>query len=367
MSRDAEKRAEEMINKLRKLKGFGPMTPEEADIAYEMSPADPISDEEIESMIAFVTSAGKAAWEPTQDGDREQAEQSDDSSADDFRLQSRGTDDWVKKFPLKDMRRLRFSLPTGDTDSEVLLKFFKAPSPRTWQARWQAASLAFRQTSIHRICHEAVAAWVREAEIVASDLALAAFDERRVRSSLADLRHLTRLPADRIFDPLQAICARAGVAVVLVPELPQTCISGCARWLSDTQGLIGLTLRYKSDDQFWFTFFHEMGHILLHRHKLPFVLDNAADDLEDKDVDPDMEQYEAEANRFAADTLIPPAALSSFVRKRAFTNDTIHEFADAMDIGPGIVVGRLQHEGFLKPFQGNKLKQTLNWNFGPEE
>lgn len=67
MSHDAEKRAEEMIHKLRKLKGFCPMTPEEADAGYEAAPADPISDDEIDSMIEFVTSGGNASWEPKPD------------------------------------------------------------------------------------------------------------------------------------------------------------------------------------------------------------------------------------------------------------------------------------------------------------
>ena len=164
-------------------------------------------------------------------------------------------------------------------------------------------------------------------------------------------------------EPVQSICAAAGVAVVWVPELPHTGISGCARWLSDKKALIGLTLRYKWDDQMWFTFFHELGHILLHRKKRSFVLDNAANDLSDRIVDPEMQRYETEANQFAGDTLIPPAALAEFLRKNDFTNDGIHDFAEAIGVGPGIVVGRLQFEGLLKPHQGNALKQKLDWQF----
>jgi hypothetical protein len=67
MGHDAEKRAEEMIHKLRKLNGFCPMTPEEADAAYEAAPAVPISEDDIESMIEFVTSGGRASWEPRPD------------------------------------------------------------------------------------------------------------------------------------------------------------------------------------------------------------------------------------------------------------------------------------------------------------
>jgi hypothetical protein len=167
-------------------------------------------------------------------------------------------------------------------------------------------------------------------------------------------------------DPIQKICAAAGVAVVWVPELPHCGISGCARWLSDRKALIGLTLRYKTDDQMWFTFFHELGHVLLHRRKRSFVLDNAADDLSDQVVDPEMQQYESEANQFAGDTLIPPAALGEFVRRKNFASEDIHDFAEAIGIGPGIVVGRLQNERLLARHQGNALKQKLNWQFGED-
>ena len=75
-----------------------------------------------------------------------------------------------------------------------------------------------------------------------------------------------------------------------------------------------------------------------------------------------MQAYEGEANQFAADTLIPPAALSDFLKADTFTNETIYSFAQEMEIGPGILVGRLQHEGYLAPFQGNAFKQKLQWN-----
>ena len=114
-------------------------------------------------------------------------------------------------------------------------------------------------------------------------------------------------------------------------------------------------------------FFHELGHILLHRKKRAFIVDNAADDLSDRIIDPEMQGYEAEANQFAADTLIPPLALSEFLRARHsardISSDAIHDFAEAVGVGPGVVVGRLQHDGILKAFQGNAFKQNLNWRF----
>ena len=228
---------------------------------------------------------------------------------------------------------------------------------------WNAYNVAYRQTRKFSTRQETIAVWVREVELVSRELDVAEFDEHRLRASLDELRVLTRKRAEEIMDPIQTICAAAGVAVVLVPELPNTGISGCARWLSDKKALVGLTLRYKTDDQLWFTLFHEIAHILLHRNKYTIIVDNAFEDLSDNVIDPLMQQFETEANRFAADVLIPPRALTNFIRNEAFTNDSIHEFAEAIGVGPGIVVGRLQHEGLLSHHQGNTLKQKLDWDF----
>jgi HTH-type transcriptional regulator/antitoxin HigA len=82
-----------------------------------------------------------------------------------------------------------------------------------------------------------------------------------------------------------------------------------------------------------------------------------------------MAKYEDEANCFARDILIPPDALDDFLRRhgRTLTNEEIHDFAEAIGVGPGIVVGRLQHDGILKWHQGNALKQTVEWGFVEED
>jgi addiction module HigA family antidote len=270
--------------------------------------------------------------------------------------------DWARGFPLKEMKRLKFSLPPGCSDADVLLNFFGVSSPESWTSVWSAADVAYRQTRTTNRREEWIAAWVREAELAARGLDVAEFDPLGLRLSLDPLRALTRRRADEIMEPSQQICAKAGVALVWVPELRNTTISGCAKWLTEKKALVGLTLRYKTDDQMWFTLFHEIGHILLHRNKRSFVVDNA-EDLSDRVIDPEMQQYEAEANRFSADTLIPPRPLAEFMRKQVFTNESIHDFAEDIGIGPGIVVGRLQFEGVLARHQGNALKQKLDWNF----
>jgi Zn-dependent peptidase ImmA (M78 family) len=156
------------------------------------------------------------------------------------------------------------------------------------------------------------------------------------------------------------LCAVAGVAVVFVPELSKTRTSGATRWLSSNKAVIQLSLRYKTDDHLWFTFFHEAGHILRHgkRHGKHHVF------LEFKGNQRDKEEEEADV--FAADLLIPPDAWKRFLasgrERQSITG--IQQFALEIGIAPGIVVGRLQHhEKVLSPRNCNDLKRKLKWAF----
>jgi len=117
-----------------------------------------------------------------------------------------------------------------------------------------------------------------------------------------------------------------------------------ARWLSPSKALIQLSLRHKTDDHVWFSFFHEAGHLLIHGKKETFVTDGVTNDL-----------AEEEANRFAATALIPRALEPELRLLR--TPQEIEDFAERIGIAPGIVVGRLQKEQLLRWNQGNKLKR----------
>jgi Zn-dependent peptidase ImmA (M78 family) len=148
------------------------------------------------------------------------------------------------------------------------------------------------------------------------------------------------------------LCAEAGVEAVFVPELPRTGICGATRWLAPTKALIQLSLRYKTDDQFWFTFFHEAGHILLHRKKEVFL---------EQDGEAGAEEEE-EAHTFARDLLIPLTDWRRFVSSGQYEASVdIAAFAEAVGVAPGIVVGRLQHDGLIPFSRCNELKRRLAW------
>ncbi len=81
--------------------------------------------------------------------------------------------------------------------------------------------------------------------------------------------------------------------------------------------------------------------------------------MEGADRDPGQKPMETEADRFATDTLIPPEAFSAFVAEKRFHAEDICRFADEVGIAPGVVVGRLQHDGCLKHSWRNELRERL--------
>jgi HTH-type transcriptional regulator/antitoxin HigA len=237
---------------------------------------------------------------------------------------------------------------------DALLRFFGVASPAQWQKMWLGAQVAFRKAPAFESDPYAVSAWLRKGEIDAQRIDCAPYDEAKFRKALGKIRRLTMEAPDAFQAEAMNLAAQAGIALVFVPEIPRTRLSGATRWLSSDKGLIQLSLRYKSDDQLWFTFFHEAGHIVLHKKRDVFIEDSSCMDS----------KTEAEANAFASDSLIPPDEFRRFVSEvgaSIISRSAIQLFARRIGIAPGIVVGRLQHEKLLRHSFCNGLKRRLVW------
>jgi addiction module HigA family antidote len=264
---------------------------------------------------------------------------------------------WMKKFPVRAMIHLGWIEEFGDAINQLveLLQFFSIASPTQWQRIWQDAQVSYRQSPTFAADLAAVSAWLRKGEIEAQKVTCASYDEARFREALKQIRGLTTKPPKGFVNEMIQICAETGVAVVFLPEIPGTRTSGATRWLSPSKALIMLSLRHKTDDHLWFTFFHEAAHILLHGKREIFLED-------DDEVGEDVHTKEEEANRFAADFLIPAEVLHRFrPRGSHYSHEDIIDFARRLGIAPGIVVGRLQHDGRLDKANCNRLKRHFIW------
>jgi addiction module HigA family antidote len=264
---------------------------------------------------------------------------------------------WLKKFRLTHAFKFGWLAQQADPVEQVraLLQFFGIASPDEWAAVWEKPSVTWRQSAAYTRDIYAISLWLRRGEIEAQAIQTTPFDSSRFKKALEAIRKGMSVDP-KVFEPLLVEnCRGTGVAVVFVPEIPGTRAYGAVKWLSPTRALIQLSLRGKTEDQLWFTFFHEAAHVLLHNKRGTILeFSNGAGGRVTKD--------EVEANEYAADILIPRDAWNGFHLVGVFTPARIQEFATKVRVTPGIVVGRLQHEhtiGFNSTL--NRLKTKLEF------
>lgn len=266
---------------------------------------------------------------------------------------------WAKAFPINDLVRHKL-IEHGSTNAATvagLLSYFRVGTPSAWENKWLAPTVSFRKSPAFISSPYAVAAWLRWGEIAAADVTTQAFDAKKFRDALREIRSLTRKDFAVVRARVVERCASAGVALVFTPEFAGTRLSGAARWLSADKAIIQLSLRHKSDDHLWFSFFHEARHLL--GRKREDFLDGPDTELGLKD------EAEQDADRFARDSLIPPREYEDFAAADSFTAETVQAFAKLHGIAPGIVVGRLQGDNRLDRSHLNDLKKPIQWGDSP--
>lgn len=265
-------------------------------------------------------------------------------------LQRQG--DWLKLFPVRELRARDCIPRTRDKRETVaaLLRFFGVASFSTLRQR-EEALLLHRITPKSRVSEGALWAWLQVGDIEAGEIHTAPYNERRFLDALGEIRGLTGEQAEVFFPRMRDLCASAGVAFVVIKEFPKSGANGVARWISTDKAMIQLSTRRRWTDIFWFSFYHEAKHVLDRQKKRAFV--NGIND------DPNAE---AAADRFAGDLLIPPNQWAAFVQSEAWSHPGVRDFAQRVGIHPGLVVGRLQHEGLIPHNNLNDLRTRFVWS-----
>ncbi len=186
--------------------------------------------------------------------------------------------------------------------------------------------------------------WIQQVQNIAELQEAETLNIKRLRDHLMKIRSMTRLRPEEYLQELDALLKSCGIVLVLVPHLPGSFLHG-ATFLDKKKIVIGLTIRRKDADIFWFSLFHEIGHI---------INGDVFEDIPAAEVEDD-------ADTFAADLLIPYEAYSAFVERKDFTKKSVISFSEEVEIHPGIVVGRLQKEGYINYNQLNILKEKYEF------
>lgn len=295
-----------------------------------------------------VTGVPARIWNQYESGYREDLARAEEATllADQFER--------AKAFPLAYLRRWGYVTAPARNRAETvrqLLGLLGVASMDAWQTTWTEGSVAYRRAAIAREDAPALATWLAIAERHHDGLAeLPEFNRDALQSLVPQIRALTCNSPAAAVDEVTRLVHSAGVVLCLTPAISGLRIHGATRWVNG-HPIVQLSLLFKSDDQLWFTLFHELGHVLLHGEKELYLEGEATD-------------AENEADEFAARTLIPDVYRERLPQRRDLA--AIRLLANEMQIAPSIVLGQAQR--VTKDYSwGHELRVKLDFAPRPQQ
>jgi len=256
--------------------------------------------------------------------------------------------EWSKTFPYASMASFGWVEKTIKKEEKVinLFDYFEISNTKGYYDFYynQKLLVNFRISLKNNENAGAIAAWLRRGEIQSNELKTPEFNKTLLKDSLTELKKIMALQPDNFFDNIVEVCSNAGVKVVYTPCLPKAPIHGSTRWINNTP-LIQLSGRYRRNDIFWFTLFHEIGHILLHGKKYISI--------ENIDYEGENLEFENEANVFSAQILLSEEEENEILNSAPLDDNDIVYFANKFGTNPAIIIGRLQHKKLIPFGLGN--------------
>ncbi len=267
---------------------------------------------------------------------------------------------WAEKFPYTDMANKGWVASTRKIKEKVeaLLSFFCISSHISWENYYIEQKLkgAFRISLAHAKSPFALSAWLQKGENEARKIDAPEYSEKALKEILPELKSIMAEQPDDFFEQIQSLCLKAGVKVVYTPCLKGAPINGVARWIeSNTTPLIQLSCRHKRNDIFWFSFFHEIGHILLHGKKDIFLEGDGEYNEHDK-------EKEKEADEFAVKWTLTEAEENAVLEDAPLDDDAVLRWAKKLNTHPAIIIGRLQHRGLIPHYVGRDFFVKIDVN-----
>ena len=264
--------------------------------------------------------------------------------------------EWIKLFPINDMIKKGWLSPCKNTGEKVyqIFSFFGVSTPIAWEDYYfnQQLKVAFRISLANTKEPYAISAWLRQGELQATkQIANAPYSDKKLKEILPEMKKLMVAQPDNFPFQLQKLCLQAGVKLVYTPCLPKAPINGATRWIGDYP-CIQLSGRHNRNDIFWFSFFHEVGHILLHGKKDIF--------LEDIEYTDKQIKKEQEADNFAEKMTLTKSEEAEIINSKDYSTQSIKRFAKKINTHPAIIVGRLQHLKIIDYWQDQQLIEKID-------
>ena len=263
-------------------------------------------------------------------------------------------ENWARSFPYSEMAKHNWVPATRNIKEKTinLFSYFAVSSDEAWDKLYLESKLKVAAyTSLkHTLEPHAISAWLRQGEIQAEQIQALTFNPKMFKRNLSKIKVLMAHHSTGFFKQLQELCVEAGVKVFYTPKLPKAPISGSTRWINNTP-IIQLTARYNQNDRFWFTFFHEAGHILLHGKKYISL-----EGIDFSEADPVKEK---EAHEFAEQWTLSPNQEKEVIAAMPLNKNKIQTLAEKFNTHPAIIIGRLQHKKLIPFSEGREYFEKV--------
>ena len=266
--------------------------------------------------------------------------------------------EWVKTFPYAKMANFGWVEKTRKIEDKVIniFNYFGVASQKGFEDYYfnQKTQVVFRISLRNQENALAIASWLRHGELQAQKTFVNTYDATKLKQILPDIKKLMVEQPTNFFTILKELCTYAGVKIVYTPCLPKAPIHGSTRWIGDSP-LIQLSGRYKRNDIFWFTFFHEIGHILLHGKKYISI--------ENIEIEGEVAEYEKEADEFASKWILSKEQESEILHNTVLYKEDIVMYAEKFGTHPASIIGRLQHLRKIDFGIGNEFFEPIQFEY----
>ena len=235
------------------------------------------------------------------------------------------------------------------TDNVLIMRKFFGLTNLTNISNLSFRNIAYR-TSKSKLNPYALYAWQKLCEFyVDKEEVDAEFDKFKLIENIPNIKKTMFMDVNSMVKELKKIFASCGVSFVLVKHFTGAPVQGYIQKRKNKLSLC-MTIRQLYADIFWFTLFHEIGHIL-------------NDDYEDGSFDYEDENSDIEnrADLFARNALISEDEYMAFLNSGKYkTISAIKEFSDKQEVIPSITIGRLNRELNDYSFM-SKYKVRYKW------
>lgn len=248
----------------------------------------------------------------------------------------------IDKFPYAKIAALGWVEKTRIVEEKViqLRRFFEVAKLELLD-KLKIPGIAYRKTGENAISDYSLAVWAQKARIEARKSNVSPINISKLTAEISNIREMTTKGPEKFCKELKEILASCGIALIFLPHIGGSFLHG-ATFYDGNKIVMGLTVRGKYADKFWFSLFHELHH----------VISGHINNFDETTL-----QEEIEADIFAKNTLIVSKDFDTFVKSNCFSKECINAFAEKIGISAGIILGRLQKENYVPYDRFNELKE----------